>query len=364
MSMSLEATFSALRDLDTIIAKASGIREVSRIARIENQLRSFVNAQWNRLARRALEQAMRRLRRSGATLTNRDISAISAAVNKEMGKWARRVRERVLDDIEDVYILAREAGHRKGTGKSKASLQYNTRPFSAKPKDIADRADRFPVPQVKVLKAGPEISDIPNFDAVDREAMDALSREQRLWVGAHYGTHVAGPVSDTVRETVIEAGRDRKKAAVLLQRRLRKVLTSVTAPGGFNGTSKQYFEGVVANATTVARVQGQLQSFEKLEFTEYMIVNPIDERTCPVCGHMDNKVFSVQQGKATMEKEIAAETPDGVKKAHPWLSTKAMKDVSPKPGPAGPADAKALSAAGFNLPPFHFRCRCTVDVVV
>lgn len=353
----------ALRDADYIVAKAARVREVARIARLETQMRQFLNQQWNRLARQATDNAMRRLRASGERVTDRDIRAIIAAVNKPMGKWSKRVTPRVVDDVEDIYILAREAGHRKATGQTRGSLQYNTTPFAATPARIDERAAQAPVPQVKrlVAKQGP-LELLPAFDVFDRETVLAMQQNQTLWIGQHYGKNVSDAIADTTNKTIIEGGRSRAVAARSLQAKLAQTLKQVVLPTGFSGTSKQYFEGLVANAATTARVHGQLNSFAKNEFETYVIVNPLDERTCPICGHMDDKTFTVQQGRDVMEAEVAAQDPDAVKKAHPWIGEKQMLKISPKPGPVGDKDRNALAKAGFNLPPFHFRCRCTVDV--
>jgi hypothetical protein len=57
-----------------------------------------------------------------------------------------------------------------------------------------------------------------------------------------------------------------------------------------------------------------------------------------------------------------------VRQAHPWIQdspkgVKAMKELSPTPGmKGGPEESRKLAEAGFALPPFHYRCRCSVEV--
>jgi SPP1 gp7 family putative phage head morphogenesis protein len=336
-----------LRVVEAFIFKAARVREVSQVARIETTLRQLYQAEWQRLAERGTREAASVIRRgSGKLVTQTEINQALDTIDDFMGRWAGRVEERAVDDVKEAYTLAREAGHKKATRQTGSSLQFNTPPFSAKP----------------VKKEAPEI--LPGFDVIDTEAVSALQRDQRFWIGQHYGTNVRRNIRDVARREMIEAGRDRGAAAKVLERLASPggALSQVRVPGGFNGTSRQYFEGLAANAVTTARAQGQLVSFQKAGFISYEIVNPADDRTCKICSHMDGKVFTVAQGMQTMTAVLGAKTPKGVRQAQPWLGVKGMRAVSSAPGAAGAKDAGKLTDKGFNMPPFHFRCRCAVDV--
>lgn len=356
--MHLADIHKALRDADTVIEKAVAAREVARIARIETLLRKYVIAEWDRLARQAGEEAARIVRAGDGKMTQREADRVVNAISKRMRRWSGRVRPRFLDDLEDVYRLARIAGWRKATGRTSASLQYNTKPFSAKPKETTA------APLKVVRKAGEEaLALFPSFDLTDQEAIAALQRDQAFWIGEHYDTHVRGAIAETARREMIESGRSRASAGVRMEAVVRGELGLVGLPGGWRGSSDAYFEALVANATTVGRVQGQLRSFAEARITKYEIVNPGDERTCPVCSHMDGKKFFVRQGLDQMELDVTAESPADVRETHPWIRAERLLEISPRAGDAGPKDAESLAGAGFSLPPFHFRCRCTVDIV-
>jgi hypothetical protein len=77
---------------------------------------------------------------------------------------------------------------------------------------------------------------------------------------------------------------------------------------------------------------------------------------------MDGKKFSTEQANRQVAAEIEAENRDDIKAAHPWFSYKQVIAISPKAGHVSPQDSAALAKAGFPLPPFHFRCRCAIDV--
>jgi hypothetical protein len=114
----------------------------------------------------------------------------------------------------------------------------------------------------------------------------------------------------------------------------------------------------------VARAHGQTRSFQAAMVTRAEVTNPMDERTCPVCSHMNGKIFEVRHLVDNMEEELAAETKGAVKKAHPWMSVSKLKELSPRAGNVSAADSARLAREGIAQPPYHFRCRCVLDISV
>lgn len=346
-------TYALIRLLDTYVAKAARVSEVAQIARIETMMRQFMTREWYRLARRAVRSAIARIG-SGGAITARDVVGVMRSIDAQMSAWAKRVGPRMAEDVEDIYELARLASWRKATGRSSGSLQYDTLPF---------RRSRI---GVKVQKARPKsfLEAVPAFGVEDQEAIRAMKRDIMFWTGRHYEENVREALRSKVEETILRQGLDRAEAGRLLGAALREQLGEVHVPTGFNGSAKQYFEGLAANTATVARVGGTLKSFAKAGITRYEITNPIDERTCPTCSHMDGKVFTVREGEDLFNRTVNAKSPEAVRQIHPWIGTARMKAISPKPGPQGSKDASALHSAGFSLPPFHFRCRCGLDMSI
>lgn len=336
--MRLERLYAGLRASDGIVAKALALSEVAQIAKAEQRLREYVYKVWSRLAAQATDKA--------AQLASQGKSAkqIAAAVDAIMDRWATEVRSTYLKEFEAIYKLARRAGRKKALRRTSASLQY----------DVPNYTEQ----SAPVAKATYGVE--PSFDLADKAAMEALKDHQLFWIGDHYETGVSSGVADTARKVMVEAGGNEVKAGKLMREKMAKELAHVATPKGFHGTDKQYFEMLTANAATVARAHGQMRSFMDIGVSKYQIVNPGDERTCPVCKEMDGRVFLVKEGAGTMHKELAAKTPDDVRKAHPWTSAKGLKSVIG--GKSGAAASSALSSAGLNLPPFHGRCRCTVDI--
>lgn len=339
-SHTIDTSYIRLAASDLLIAKALKLSEVAQIARAEVRLRELLEAKWDKHAANATKQASTMARQG------KSASQIAAAIRKEMQKWAEEITNTFNAEVAGVYRNARVAGYKKAHRTTAASLQYNT-PSTA-----------------KVVKA--KVEALPSFDVVDDAAVQSLEEHNTFWIGEHYDKNLSNSIRDTTRKTMVEAGASPAAAGKLMAQRVKDMLGKVVTPTGFIGTSKQYFEGLVANAMTVGRVYGQMRSFAEAGIRRYTIVNPGGSRMCEVCAHLQGKTFELEQGLKQIETELQIDDPKGIKKAHPWVSLKQLKEVSPNSGrlkgKAATSDSAALAKAGFSLPPYHFKCRCTVDI--
>lgn len=336
----VDRAYIGLRTSDELVAKVLAVSEVAQIARAERRAREYLEAKWLARSAEAVNAA------EALALKGRGADKITAAVDQIMERWAGDVEDAFGSEMDGIYRLARIAGFRKAATRSKASLQYNTTNFT----------------EESVKKAKKTAKVVPNFDLADKDSMKALRQHQVFWLGDYYKSDVSKGIAQTAREVIVEAGGDRTKAGKLIRERMTIALGKVETPEGFHGSSKQYFEGLAANAATVARAHGQMRSFADIGISAYVIVNPDDERTCDHCGHMNGKVFKLKQGLDQMQAVLKAKNPKQVRAAHPWIGYKGLKGISSKAGAAGAEDADALAKAGQALPPFHFRCRCTADI--
>lgn len=333
-----------MQAVDSLLIKALKISEVAQIARIEIQLRKYIWSEWESLRRPAAQAA------KSAFLHGSNPGEIEQSVDRVMQRWEKAVRGRVQKDIEWVYYLSREAIWKKVRTGSKASLAY----------------DKGEVPLFEpVEKAGDEeLGANPEFNVVDRRAVEDLRRQQLFWIGEHYDKNVSDSIREVAEKVMLEVGLGRDIAGKMLQQLILEQLGWVKTPFGFGGSSAQYFEMVVANAVTTARAHGHLRSLSDMGVTRYEIQNPMDSRTCPVCSHMNGKRFTVDQGVAVMRDEQKAKNPQGIKNAHPWVSAEELISISPQPGNVGEKDSGKLASAGICIPPFHGRCRCVVTIVL
>lgn len=335
-------------DADELVAKAFVLPEVARTAQAELRLKQLLLAKWRLRGRQAAVAAR------SAVLSGK--SAVSA-VDKAMGRFPKDVAKPFGASIEKIYRLSRKAGWKKGSRQTNAPLQYSGAMMDALNGIKVSKASNKPV-----NASGAAVALLPTFDLVDEAAIEALQQDQFIWIAGHYERNVRDAVREKVREAV-EAGVGRREMAAAVAAAVKEVVANFSLPAGFKGSDQDYFEGVAANVATNARVRGKLRSFEQLGVTTYVLVNPMDNRTSPICLHLNGKVFSVQNGLDQVAAEAGATSPEDVKSVHPFLTMGQILAISPSAGDAGLEDSQALADAGVALPPFHMRCRTTVDVV-
>lgn len=330
---------------DELVAKALMLDEVAQIARLEQRMRELLLGKWRARSREAALAASARVAGGGSAA---DVHRI---VDKAMNKWAPETEPRFSADASKVYRLARKAGAKKASGKTSASLSYQTPNFSQELPAAITKAKR--------RENNPKLEN--SFALLDTAAIADLEQESAIWIGSHYEKNVRSLVRSSVTPSTLK-GLSERKAGEAVKTAISESLKHVSTPGGFRGTDIQYFEGLAANTVTNARVRGQVRSFQEYEVTRLVIVNPNDSRTSLICQHMSGKEFYVSQAVEQMDSLIGVYNPKDVKRLHPWMSFKEMLAVSPKAGLVNDRDARALAASGICLPPYHFRCRTTVDI--
>lgn len=323
---------------DATIAKAFGVSEVGKIAKTEKRLREYFLKKWEAASKKAVRQG------STVGISSAASKKLKRTVGRIVYSWKKDVQGIFLTELEYIYRTARVAGFKKVTGKTKGSLQYDTDQFEVL------KAKKVPIPTFEGF----------SFTLVDEKAIKAIQEQQLFWIG-EFTDGFSNAIEEVAREVILEVGEDPIRAGALLKERLEKSFEYIKIPGGFTGTAVAYFEGLTANAATVARVQGQLRSFLEADAKAFMIVNPMDERTCPRCSLLDGLEFPIESGVRQMEAEQDADTIDKVKTAHPWFSESRFNEI--RNNSSDKDLAKNLDKAGITLPPFHFRCRCTVDIV-
>ncbi len=329
---------------DQAVAKALMISEVAQIARVEVRMRELLTLKW----RNRVDQASAR---AGAIFAGGgSLKMAYAAVDKIMSKWSGEVTLSYGADIEELYKLARLAGWKKANGQIGGTLQYSVPNFT---EDIEDGKSKVKVEKAKRKKRVAQTK--PSFDLFDEQAVLQLQDDQMLWIGIHYDNNVRAVVRESVKPGLIQ-GFGRVEAGKRVAEAVGKNLRKVTVPGGFNGSDAKYFEGLAANTATNGRVRGQVRSFSDIGVTRYEIVNPMDKRTSPICQFMNGRIFTVQEAVSQIETVSGATTPEQVKEGHPWLSQTKAKGIHKSGGD------RALAKAGLSMPPYHFRCRSTVDI--
>lgn len=323
-----------LRESDRLVAKALALPEVVQMARIEQRARELLYKKWTVRANQAAKSAAAVVRGGGS------VKGAAGAVDAAMKQWKGDVSAGYQRNVEDVYRLGRRAGWKKATGKTKASLQYNVPNFAEQVQ--------------KAGKSGGKTMDLKfSFDVKDEHAIDALQSQEMIWIGDAY-KNVAPTIREALTTKLVE-GLSKEAAGAIVEDTVAEKLATLELPEGYTGSAIQYFEGLAANAVTNARVQGTLTSFANIGIERYELVNPMDDRTTEQCAELNGTSFLVGDAMDQIAALNAAGDPDEYKAIKPWLGSGKLSELLGK-------GAKALSEAGQLFPPFHFRCRTTVDV--
>jgi hypothetical protein len=336
--LDLEAAHAARELLDECVVKALKISELAQIARIETRTREYLFTSFKAHANAGVKSAV------AATEQGKSVAKIIQSIESAIAPWPNKALPVAKQSTKSVYKLARVFGWKRATGKikSKAPIQY--------------------MAEIEKAESGPAAEVFPGLEVVDDKAIEALNAQNTFWIGSHYDRNLSDTIGETVQETVAKHGKDRATAGAILKDILLKKFGLIDIPAGFVGSSEAYFAGLVANTTTVARVFGQVTSFKEYGVTTYMLVNPGDSRTSLFCQHMNGKVFTVDYAVNQMKSELKVDNPEDIKKLHPWISVDQLKSMSPNAGHVSKADSAALAEAGLALPPYHWKCRTTVDM--
>jgi hypothetical protein len=360
---SLDA-FEALIHIDAIVCKAAVIEEAKRLAEIERRLYQVSMSEFERRARPATAALVSAIR-AGRAKDETSTLMLMTAFDKRFKDLPAALDPFYEKAVEEAYAAGREAIYKKAAG-----IYPMTRDITyPSPHQFESVNDEW----VEREKAAPVIDVIPSFTVADEQAIETLKKHQVFWVGKHYDDKLSQTIANATVSTMIKQGFDRAEGAKAVKVQLDKILSrkpgtfsaETIIPHGWNGSVAQYYEGLAANTMTVSRTFGTMSGLRGLGATSYVISNPVDERTCELCGDLAGTVYPTGEGAAIMDGVLGATDPTGVKNIMRWdtLKTVQTRTGGATMGPkATPGDAKALASNGYGLPPFHFRCRCVVDI--
>lgn len=327
------------------ILKAGGVGEFIRIAAAELALKK----EFKRIHRRSVEVILAAIAASPPRAEQSE--SFSARAKRLYESVYLNATEKLLEQhIAKVYELNKKAMTRRIQGKIKVDYVYDYSAAFRKAEPPENPRFTF------------------SFSFVDRRAIDAILRGHFYWYGEHYDKNISEVIKRVVADSALTSGLGRVEAGQALQRALRRELAltgggrELTVPAGWRGSFDRYFEMLAASVTTAARAASTVRAVQEADATRIIISNPMDERTCPRCAAMNGKVFTIEQASKQMDALLAARSPDDMKKAQPWYSTKKFLEIVTRKGHVSDADSARLAEAGIVLPPYHGLCRCTVDL--
>lgn len=324
-----------LNKVETYIEHAAAVPEFAIMMRMERRLHEAALGEWTERSNVAIAKMVRA---APATLTEAFLKSVPGRLQSGFGKsWPpKSLKALVADVVEETYRLSKTVIAKKDAGRK----GYQ--------KPLVFKVDTAAI-------AGA-------FTVLDEEAVAALTDSQVFWLGQHFDATTVEAIRDAGWIDLV--GRSGAEAGEALRRRAEKSF----GVGAFAAHGNAYFNGVAINAATTARVTGAMFEMRDLGITKYRVVSVLDERTTPICVHLDGKLFSVDDAAARMDKIVGSGTPEEIKDLHPWRPNDFLTDLSDvgvdlKPGvQLSDAAAVKTAEAGFGFPPYHFGCRTTVDI--
>lgn len=131
----------------------------------------------------------------------------------------------------------------------------------------------------------------------------------------------------------------------------------LTPPPGFTDTPIEYYAGVASVVGTRIRALAQVEKHSDKESDyELVAVNPLDERTCKICAFIAGSRFTIGYLRKQRDDLLSARTREDLVTATPWVSEKLLADLQREDR----TPAEVITALKIGLPPYHFRCRCTI----
>jgi hypothetical protein len=206
-----------------------------------------------------------------------------------------------------------------------------------------------------------------NFSAVDQKAVDAVAGHQKFWIGSFFDEHLSQRIREVSNDVLLNQGLSYREAGPILRDAIRQEFGLGMLPGmsqfapelhaRYAGNPDLYFQQVASVSGHQSRVIARITQFAEAGVVMFQLINPMDERTSPICRELNGTVFSIDYGTEQIKAIVAADTPDAVKEAAPWLSAKDIKSIIGDSLRGSPEAARKLAGRNIVLPPFHPRCR-------
>lgn len=225
---------------------------------------------------------------------------------------------------------------------------------SSETKAYVERSLRLGIQDVKT-SAKARIS-IGLWGIEDQKLASQIQNQNLFWIGKHFGADISNDFKDIMTKA-IEQGYTKEMLANTLQ--------STFADLGEKGA--HYWQGLAEHTALRVREFGRLSGYEKAGAKGYRLVNPMDERTSPICWALvsQNKVYpldvALEVRNNLMAIDVNAEGLDEareqIKALAPWVKESQIERDNDG-NPIG------VSGAHTPFPPFHWKCRTQTEIVI
>lgn len=284
---------------------------------------------------------MKRLQKSAALNLQGTINTLKTALSKA---WDRQSRAFLLDLLTEAELIGAEGLPSEGElarihEKAENYLGAGLAEAARQPVISAQSAAY----QIGKRAVGTDFS----FTRKDINALDILRDDMLFWVGKSYDRQFSGWMQDRVREYF-----DEGLSRVQLTERIADQM-NVLDPN-----VKDYIALLADHNTTRVAEMGHVSGYEDAGIEYAEIVAVMDDRTSPICRHLNGRIIPVSAMSAQRDRLLAASKSRSIaaaKKAQPMMSATSgigLDVLSTTP-------TGQIIEQGIGFPPYHFRCRTT-----
>lgn len=210
---------------------------------------------------------------------------------------------------------------------------------------------------LKVQKAtlGPRA--VIDFNAKDKQAINAIQRLTNQTAGTLFPEQVVNKVAMAVSDVVFEHGLPVAEAARRIEAEIASALgTDSVIPTRFKTNPQDYFDTVANNASLLSNNIGSMITMKDAGVEKYRVVIVEDKRTSNICMAMRNRVISIDSGMRMVDQVLNFSHPNQLKTSFPWNSGRTASKI----GPRTLSNNNRLAENGLGFPPYHGKCRSIV----
>lgn len=330
----------AQKTILVVLAYAGRVLDSRKLDAAELAYSAGLYRDYTKRAAPAGAKASASFKRGKGKPTKAELRKIIGALSKAIGSLSAKERKYIDRNIAEIYALSRAETEKK----------------------MAKVIRREVVGKAKKDKPTRTVLGVA-FTQVDEDAVDALSKNQTYWVGKNFGEDLQSAMMTGAEEKILREGLGRAEAGPVFDDLLRKNL-GFEVPIQYKGTAQSYFAGMAGLARVQSASFAATTTFRQVGVQTYKISAAMDERTCPECAFMDGKEFSTTHATEHVDRIGNAKTPDAVKNVNRWMKLPAMMSHAGITKPTQsitPKGTASMAEAGLALPPYHFKCRCTVE---
>jgi len=189
----------------------------------------------------------------------------------------------------------------------------------------------------------------------EQRLVDALSKQNLLWIGKHFSDDISLKFKDTLGKA-IESGYTRKMLTEKLQEQFQDLTDKST----------HYWQGFAEHTALKVREFARLEGYQKAGIKYYKLVVILDERTSDICRALakEDKLYPLDTAIEIRDNLMALDpnrhsldtVRDYIKAIAPWISeSQIVRDNNGNP--------IGVSGVHTPFPPFHWKCRTTTIIV-